>query len=126
MSTNTIARRGTSGQVRSDEGCGLFVGHERGHYGGRAHLVPSDRARAAPTLLLEMMWDYYGSAASLWPVVIMAIVWLSVIGLAVVLIRASIDRRPRIDQPIDILRRRLAAGEISQEEFERTRKALQS
>jgi uncharacterized membrane protein len=54
----------------------------------------------------------------------MVLFWGGIIALAVVVIRAlGIPRGS--DQATDVLRRRLAAGEISPEEFEKIRKALQ-
>jgi putative membrane protein len=71
-----------------------------------------------------MMWGYYDGWSWLWMAAMMVLFWGGIIALAVVVIRAlSIPRGS--DQATDVLRRRLAAGEISPEEFEKIRKALQ-
>jgi Predicted membrane protein (DUF2078). len=54
----------------------------------------------------------------------MVLFWGGIIVLAAFVIRAFTGPKGN-DQAIDILRRRLAGGEITQEEFEKTRKALQ-
>ena len=72
-----------------------------------------------------MMWGYYDGWSWLWMAAMMVLFWGGVIALAVVVIRAIVG--PRVgDQATDVLRRRLAAGEISQEEFDKIRKSLQS
>jgi putative membrane protein len=70
-----------------------------------------------------MMWPYYYYGWS-WPWMagFMIVFWIGVIVLAVWLIR-SLGRSD--DDAMAILRRRLAAGEISQDEYEKTRRALQ-
>ena len=71
-----------------------------------------------------MMWGYNDSWNWLWMAAMMIVVLGVIIGLVVFAIRAS--ARPNSnDQAVDILRRRLAGGEITQEEFEKTRKTLQ-
>jgi putative membrane protein len=54
----------------------------------------------------------------------MVLFWGGIITLAVFAFRAFAGPKGN-DQAIDLLRRRLAGGEITQEEFEKTRKALQ-
>jgi uncharacterized membrane protein len=54
----------------------------------------------------------------------MVLFWGGIIVLAVVAIRAFTGPKSN-DQALDVLRRRLAGGEITSEEFEKTRKALQ-
>lgn len=72
-----------------------------------------------------MMWPYYASSWSwLWMTVMMVVVWGGLVALVVTAIRTYSGRRPTLDQPLEILRRRLAAGEITPEEYETTRKML--
>ncbi len=73
-----------------------------------------------------MMW-YYGSGGGwnwLWMTVMMLIFWGGVIAVAVWAIRSGLGSR-RENDALDVLRRRLAAGEISQEDFEKTKRILQ-
>jgi putative membrane protein len=74
--------------------------------------------------LNEMMWSYYDGGSWLWMAAMMVLFWGGIIVLAAFVIRAFTGPKGN-DQAIDILRRRLAGGEITQEEFEKTRKALQ-
>lgn len=71
-----------------------------------------------------MMWGYADGWSWLWMGGMMILFWGGVIALAVVFFRAMSGPRGG-DQALDLLRRRLAAGEISQEEFEKIRKTLQ-
>jgi putative membrane protein len=71
-----------------------------------------------------MMWGYNDGGNWLWMVAMMLVLMGVIIGLVVFAIRASTAPKSN-DQAADILRRRLAGGEITQEEFEKTRKALQ-
>jgi uncharacterized membrane protein len=71
-----------------------------------------------------MMWDYNDSGSWLWMAAMMLVVLGLVIALGVFAIRAIGPKSS--DQALDLLRRRLAGGEITQDEFEKTRKALQS
>ena len=69
-----------------------------------------------------MMWPY--SAGSQWFWIVMFLVWAAVFACAVV--GASVlSRSTGRDTALDTLRQRLAAGQISPEEFERTRRTLQ-
>jgi putative membrane protein len=73
-----------------------------------------------------MMW-YYGSGGGwnwLWMTLMMVIFWGGVITVAVWAIRSGLGSR-RGNDALDVLRRRLAAGEISQEDFEKTKRILQ-
>jgi putative membrane protein len=72
-----------------------------------------------------MMW-YYGSGgwSWLWMTLMMVIFWGGVIAVAVWAIRSALGARPD-SNAIDVLRHRLAAGEISQEDFEKTKRILQ-
>jgi putative membrane protein len=76
------------------------------------------------------MWGWYSGMGwwmvigSIWMVVFWgAIIWLVVWG-----IRALTGGQPRRDEgdtPLEIARKRLARGEITREQFEELRKALQ-
>jgi uncharacterized membrane protein len=70
-----------------------------------------------------MMWGYYDGWSWLW-MAAMILFWGGIIALAVFAIRAFTGPRAG-DQALEVLRRRLVSGEITQEEFEKTRKALQ-
>ncbi len=71
-----------------------------------------------------MMWGYTDGWSMLWMGGMMVLFWGGIIALAIYAVRALGGTRGG-DQAMDLLRRRLAGGEISQEEFEKTRKALQ-
>jgi putative membrane protein len=73
-----------------------------------------------------MMW-YYGSGGGwswLWMTLMMLVFWGGVIAVAVWAIRSGLGSR-RENDALDVLRHRLAAGEISQEDFEKTKHILQ-
>ena len=73
-----------------------------------------------------MMW--YGGFGSMWFLgpLMMVVFWGGIIVLAVWAIR-SFSGGPvgRQDSALDILKRRLASGEITEAEYEQARKALQ-
>ena len=70
-----------------------------------------------------MMWGYNDGGNWLWMAALMVVVLGVIIGLVVFAIRAT---GPKSNDPaLVVLRQRLAGGEISQDEFEKTRKALQ-
>jgi uncharacterized membrane protein len=71
-----------------------------------------------------MMWDYNDAGSWLWMAAMMVVVTGAIIVLAVFAIRAFTSPRSG-DHAMDLLRRRLAGGEITPEEFDKTRKALQ-
>jgi putative membrane protein len=71
-----------------------------------------------------MMWGYYGGWEWLWMTAMMVLFWGGIAALIVLAIRAFSGPRGG-DQAMDVLCRRLASGEITQEEFDRTRRALQ-
>ncbi len=72
-----------------------------------------------------MMWYYgWGGWDWLWMSAMMVFFWGGVIVLALLVIRSMAGPRQTGDFALDVLRRRLASGEISQEEFDRTKKAL--
>ncbi len=72
-----------------------------------------------------MMW-YYGGGGWSWLLMtlIMLVFWGGVIAVAVWAIRSGLGYRRETDA-MDVLRRRLATGEISQEDFEKTKGILQ-
>ena len=77
-----------------------------------------------------MMW-HWGTGGAWWMwivgVLIMILFWGGVAAVVVLLVRSLAGPgRTQRDSAMDTLRRRLAAGEISEEEFERIRKVIQS
>ncbi len=71
-----------------------------------------------------MYWGYYDGLSWLLMAAMMVLLWGGVAALIIFVARAITGPRGS-DQAMDVLRRRLAGGEISQEEFEKTRRALQ-
>ncbi len=72
-----------------------------------------------------MMWYGFGAMSFLGPLM-MLLFWGGLIVLAVWAIRGFSTRQVAgSDSALDVLKRRLAAGEISQEEYEQARKVLQ-
>lgn len=72
-----------------------------------------------------MMWNYgWGGWESPWTVAVMVLFWGGVIALGVWAIRALSGPRPGGDQALDVLRTRLAAGEITPEEFTQAKRVL--
>lgn len=72
-----------------------------------------------------MMWGYADGSGWLWMLPMMLLFWGGVIALAVFAVRAYSGPRRSGDPAIETLRRRLAAGEISQEDFDKTKRILQ-
>jgi uncharacterized membrane protein len=70
------------------------------------------------------MWGYYDGGSWLWMAIMMVVILGVIIGLSVFAIRASGPEST--DQALEVLRQRLAGGAITQDEFEKTRKALLS
>jgi putative membrane protein len=76
---------------------------------------------------MEMMWDWgsgYGWGMMLGGSLMMLLFWGG-LALLVVLAVRGFSGSKQLDNASETLRRRLAAGEITAEEYERTRKALQ-
>ena len=71
-----------------------------------------------------MMWGFNGGGNWFWMAAMMVVVLGAVVGLAVFAVR-SFNGPQRKDQAMDVLGRRLASGEITREDYETTRKALQ-
>jgi uncharacterized membrane protein len=69
-----------------------------------------------------MMWRYFDGGSWLWMAGMMILFWGAIIVLGVYAIRAFTTTH---DQAMDLLRRRLAGGEITQDEFDKIRNALQ-
>ncbi len=72
-----------------------------------------------------MMWGYTDGSAWLWMVPMMLLFWGGVIALVIFAVRAVTGPRAGGDQAMATLRQRLAAGQISQEEFDKTKRILQ-
>ena len=74
-----------------------------------------------------MMWSYgYDGWSWLWMGGMMLFFWGGVILLGFWAIRSFAGPRRDGDQALEVLRRRFASGEITQEEFDKSRKALQA
>jgi putative membrane protein len=74
-----------------------------------------------------MMWWYWGSGQA-WPwagMLVMLAFWVGFFFLAAWIIRTYGRPQGHRDSALDTLRQRLAAGQITPEEFEQTRKVLQ-
>jgi len=71
-----------------------------------------------------MMWGYTDGSSMVWMGILMILFWGGVIALVAFAIRAFTNGKAG-DPAMDTLRRRLASGDISQEDFDKTRKALQ-
>ena len=71
-----------------------------------------------------MMWGNYDLWSWFWMVAATVVFWGAVIALFVWVVRSLIPRRQG-DPAMETLRRRLAAGEITEPEFERARQLLQ-
>ena len=72
-----------------------------------------------------MMWGYTDGSSWLWMVPMMLLFWGGVIALVIFALRAFVGPKAAGDPAIESLRRRLAAGDISQEDFDKTKRILQ-
>ena len=72
-----------------------------------------------------MMWPYYAGPGSALMFLGGLLTWLLFAVIVVVAVRAFAQGRPHGDSALDVLRRRLAAGEITPEEYEKTRRMLE-
>jgi putative membrane protein len=73
------------------------------------------------------MMGWYGLGMGLWGGLMMLVFWGGLIVLVVwAIAHFSGIGRPATEDPTTVLRRRLASGEITQEQYEQARKALQS
>lgn len=71
-----------------------------------------------------MMWGYYDGWSWLWMAGMMVLFWGG-LGTLIFFVVRSFTPGKGGDGALDVLRRRFAGGEINQEEFEKSRKALQ-
>jgi putative membrane protein len=71
-----------------------------------------------------MMWGYNDGGSWLLMATMMVLFWGGIIVLAIWAIRAFSGSKQTGDLAMETLRRRLASGELSQEEFEKTKKVL--
>ncbi len=117
--TNRIARRATFAASFGEpvdlvglqrRGLSALVGWTSVTYGGNG--------------MWNGMWNYDGGASWFWMGSMMVLFWGGVILLAIWAIRAITHSNRTDDPAMDTLRRRLAAGEISVEEFQETNKVL--
>lgn len=72
-----------------------------------------------------MMWGYADGSAWLWMVPMMLLFSGGFIALMFFIVRAFSGPRSSGDPAMTTLRQRLAAGQISQEEFDKTKRILQ-
>ncbi|TMF39897.1 MAG: hypothetical protein E6I27_01630 [Chloroflexi bacterium] len=72
-----------------------------------------------------MMWGLY-DGNWLWMGAAMLLFWAGVIALVIWSVKAFASPRPATDPAIETLRQRLAAGEISQEDIDKTKRMLQN
>ncbi len=74
-----------------------------------------------------MMGYYYDGWSWVWMTGTMVLFWGGIIALAIWAVRSfgRANRAIGADSALEVLRRRLASGEISQDEYEKTRKVLQ-
>ena len=72
-----------------------------------------------------MMWGYHDPGTFFWMGAVMLLAWAGAVALIVWAVRSFAQRPPSSDPALETLRRRFAAGEITQEEFEARRRALQ-
>jgi uncharacterized membrane protein len=75
--------------------------------------------------VIETMWSNYNGLSWFWMLLAMLLFSAGVIALLFWLVRAYTGSQGTADPAIEKLRRRLAAGEISQDEFEKTKRILQ-
>jgi putative membrane protein len=72
-----------------------------------------------------MPWGYTDGSSWLWMLPMMLLFWGGLIALAIFGMRAFSGHRSTGDPAMETLRQRLAAGQISQEEFDKTKRILQ-
>jgi len=72
-----------------------------------------------------MMWGYNDGWQWLWMGGMMLVFWGGLIALVIWGLRAFARTRSTGDSAMETLRKRLAAGEISQEDFDKTKRVLQ-
>ncbi|MGH7777083.1 MAG: SHOCT domain-containing protein, partial [Candidatus Dormibacterales bacterium] len=74
---------------------------------------------------IDMMWGYYDGWSWLWMGLMMVLFWGGIVALIAFSVRAFTPGRKE-DPALETLRKRFAGGEITQEEYDRTRRALTS
>ena len=73
-----------------------------------------------------VMGGYYDSGNWIWMTLMMVLIVAGVIAFGIWAFRANSNRQSSSTDPaIDVLRGRLASGEITQEDYDKTRKVLQ-
>lgn len=72
-----------------------------------------------------MMWGYPDGSTWLWMLPMMLLFWGGVVALVIWGVRAFAGPRGTGDPAIETLRRRLASGEINQDEFDKINRILQ-
>ncbi len=72
-----------------------------------------------------MMWNNYGGMNGGWSGPLMLLFWGAVIVGVVLLFRALARPRVEGEEAMDTLRKRLASGAITQDEFDKTKRSLQ-
>lgn len=73
------------------------------------------------------MWPYYNDGWNwIWMAAMMLVFWTAIFLAAIWAARALARPRPGQEDAMATLRRRLAGGEITPDEFESTRRILQS
>jgi putative membrane protein len=54
------------------------------------------------------------------------IIWIAIIAAGVIFLKSILHNRPQRETPLQILRKRLAKGEISEDEFHRFKETLKN
>jgi uncharacterized membrane protein len=72
-----------------------------------------------------MMWGYMEGFNWFWMVPMMVLFWGGIVALVIFGMRARGGPRSAGDPAIATLRQRLAAGEISQEDYDKTKRILE-
>lgn len=73
-----------------------------------------------------VMGGYYDSGNWIWMTLMMVLIVAGVIAFSIWAFRANSNRQSSSTDPaIDVLRGRLASGEITQDDYDKTRKVLQ-
>jgi uncharacterized membrane protein len=71
-----------------------------------------------------MMWGF-NTVSWFWMLPMMLVFWAVAVGVIVVLVRSLASPRFDRDAPMEALRRRLAAGQITRDEYEKTKQLLE-
>ncbi len=73
-----------------------------------------------------MMWGYYDSSSWIWMMAMMLLFVGGLIGFVIWAIRAIAAPERQGDPALETLRQRLAAGQISQQDYDNTRRVLKT